>query len=92
MKIKKFTISKEALIEERKIHGFTNKFAKPINKVLRSKLNRLQKNPNFINFFDDKLDKRLQYAEINELLVFLFGSVKRGLEIYELEKNYWENK
>lgn len=41
-------------------------------------------------FFADKLDKKLQYADRDELAVFVFGSLQRAVRAFMKEKEDWE--
>lgn len=51
---------------------------------------RLPRTNAFQLFFEDKLDKKLQYAKTNELAIFVFGSLENAIRQFEREREDWE--
>lgn len=51
---------------------------------------KVLKSEAFQLFFEDKLDKKLQYADIEELAKFVFGSIDKAVLKFEREKEDWQ--
>jgi hypothetical protein len=55
-------------------------------KISKHLARQITKSESFSTFFSEALDKRLQYAELDELARFVFGSLDNAIEAYIKEE------
>lgn len=51
-------------------------------KLSKNLANQITQLESFQTFFSEALDKKLQYAELDELARFVFGSLDRAIEAF----------